>query len=236
MRNIKIVVEYDGTDFSGWQYQPDRRTVQGEIERAILHITGEDVRVKGSGRTDAGVHALAQVANFTLKSRIGLEKLRSGINALTGEDVYIQSIEEVSEEFDARFSAIERVYKYFIFPGYSPVRRRYAWEFDRPLDMEIMKMASSFFPGEKDFTRFATKDSGKCTIFTSRIDREGEFIVYTISGNRFLRRMVRGIVGTIVGAGMGKFSPEKINDIFEGRMRRPAVAPPRGLFLWEVKY
>lgn len=236
MRNIKIIIEYDGTDFSGWQYQPDRRTVQGEIERAILHITGEDVRVKGAGRTDAGVHAIAQVANFAIKANIGLEKLRSGINALTGKDLFIHSIEEVSEDFDARFCAIERIYKYFIYPGNSPVRRRYAWEFDRHIDLRLMEEASQLFLGEREFTGFATKDKGYCTVFKSYIEKKGDFFVYTISANRFLRRMVRGIVGTLVGVGVGKVHLESIEDVFKGRMKRPALAPSCGLFLWEVKY
>jgi len=236
MKNIKIMIEYDGTDFSGWQRQPSRRTVQGEIERVLRRITSEKTNVKGSGRTDAGVHAIGQVANFFLEKDIRLERLMASMNSLLNNDVYIKSIELVSEDFDARFSAISRIYRYYLFLGRSPIKRRYVWEFSHPLNLDIMIKSVDIFKGEKDYTHLSTKDSGVCQVLRLDISKDSETVIFEIEANRFLRRMVRGIIGTLISLGTGKMKIDDLALIFLGEKKRPGIAPPQGLFLYKVKY
>ncbi|MEO0156935.1 MAG: tRNA pseudouridine(38-40) synthase TruA, partial [candidate division WOR-3 bacterium] len=161
MRNLKMTIEYDGTDFYGWQYQPDRRTVQGEIETAIKEITGENIRIIGAGRTDHGVHALGQVANFKINSDISCNNLKSGLNALTGEDIYIKEIKEVPSDFHARFSACSKVYQYKIMSNFSPIKRKYYWYVDYILNLNLMKETIKYFIGEHNFRNLSvTSDDG----------------------------------------------------------------------------
>ncbi len=236
MRNIKITIEYDGTDFYGWQRQPSKRTVQGDIERVIRRITGEKTSVKGSGRTDAGVHAVGQVANFFLEKDIRLERLMASMNSLLNNDIYIKFIESVPKDFDARFSAISRTYRYYLFLGRSPIRRRYVWEFSHPLNLDIMIKSTDMFRGEKDYTHLSTKDSGKCTVLRVDMLKDNETVIIEIEANRFLRRMVRGIIGTLISLGTGKMKIEDLALIFLGKIKRPGIAPPQGLFLYNVRY
>ncbi len=245
MRNLKLIIEYDGTDFYGWQYQPDKRTVQGEIEKAIKKITGENIRIIGAGRTDQGVHALAQVANFKINSNISCDNLKSGLNALTGEDIYVKEVQEISSDFHARFSARSKVYQYKIMSQFSPMKRKYYWYVDYGLNLCLMKETIKYFVGEHDFRNLSvTSDddfNGKekntlCTILNLSLTEMNNDIIISLEADRFLRKMVRGIVGFLVDVGRGRFWPDDAKKIFTGAFNNIYFAPAHGLYLVEVKY
>lgn len=236
MRNIRIDIEYDGTEFYGWQIQPNMRTVQGELKEAIKRITGEEVKVIGAARTDRGVHATNQVANFFINKSISESDLKKGLNAVLSKDVYIKRLEEVKIDFHSRFDAISRVYRYYIFIGRSPLRRNHVWEFDRNIDIDKANEISGLFLGERDFKHLSTKDQGICTVYVSRFFKENEFIIYEIEANRFLRRMVRHILGTIISILFGKLKIQDMEEIFKGSKKSLLLPPAQGLYLWEVKY
>lgn len=236
MRNIKILIEYDGTDFYGWQVQPDKRTIQGELEKALKIIFGGEVRVIGSGRTDKGVHALNQVASFLCLKNISPEELKNAINGNIGDDIFIKKCSEVAEEFNARFSAKSRIYRYQITKEKSVFNRRFSFHVNGKLNTKKMKKATKELIGEKDFSGLATKDSGKCNLKKIKIAEDESTIAIEVESNRFLRRMVRGIVGLLIATGKGKIDTSEIRKILSGRGRRPAIAPPHGLFLLKVKY
>ncbi|MEO0142504.1 MAG: tRNA pseudouridine(38-40) synthase TruA [candidate division WOR-3 bacterium] len=158
MRNFKLTIEYEGTDFFGWQYQPNKRTVQGEIESALKRITKENIRVIGAGRTDQGVHALGQVANFKTESEIKPENLKDALNSLIADDVYIKEIIEVPLDFNARSSAKSKIYQYNIMRKYSPLQRRYFWLVEYTLNLGEMKRAIRYFIGEHDFKNLSVSD------------------------------------------------------------------------------
>lgn len=245
MRNIRLILSYDGTDFSGWQYQPDERTVQGVIEKALGVILAGPVRIGGAGRTDAGVHALGQAAGFRTSSRIPCPGLFRGLNALLPPDVRILSVDEVPDSFDVRRSAILRLYRYLIYTGavISPFMGRYAWHVTAPLDVDAMNRAGSLLIGTHDFASFAS--SPEETASTIRevsafcVDETGDGVIrIEIAANAFLRHMVRSIVGTIVDVGRGKTGVEMFGEIITAcdRGRAGTTAPPQGLFLVEVRY
>ncbi len=235
MKNIKITIEYDGKDFFGWQVQKDKRTVQGEIESALKTIFHRNIRIKGSGRTDAGVHAIGQVANFFLEENIALEGLQKSLNGITGKDIYIKKIGEVPLSFDARFSAKSRIYEYRCILGKSPTKRNYVWEIIYPLDIKLIKEAIPLFIGQMDFTHLAMKDKGICRVIKFNIRKKDDEIIFTIEANRFLRRMVRGIIGVMIDIGRKKITIDEIEKIFSGEIRHKN-APPQGLYLTKVKY
>ncbi|MEO0161903.1 MAG: tRNA pseudouridine(38-40) synthase TruA [candidate division WOR-3 bacterium] len=246
MRNLKIVIEYDGTDFFGWQYQPDRRTVQGELESALQTITGESIRIVGAGRTDRGVHALGQVASFKIHSPIPEMRLKEALNALTGADLYIREICEVPMEFHARFSAVSKIYQYRIMTHYSPLKRRYFWFVGYHLDIGAMREALKYFLGVHDFRYFSVSEekekieenasNTKCNILDISLTESGTDIIIDIEGNRFLRKMVRGIVGFLINVGRGRLRSEVACDIFAGELNHIYFAPACGLCLREVRY
>lgn len=244
-RNIRIVVEYDGTYYYGWQRQSGKPTIQQILEESIFTITRETVRVIGSGRTDAGVHAMNQVANFVTNTAINEENLLKGINSLLPKDVVIKELAEVSESFNAQYDAKSKVYLYRIYNG--PVRsslyRNYAWYIYGVLDIKAMKSAARLFLGTHDFCSFCAAD---CDIINhvrtiTDIDitqNHRGMLNIEIEATGFLRHMVRNIVGTLVYVGKGKFSPSDVSSIIEVKDRRQAgiTAPAHGLFLKEVKY
>jgi len=245
MRTIRLILSYDGTDFSGWQYQPDARTVQGVVEEALGVILAGPVRIGGAGRTDAGVHALGQAAAFRTASRIECPALFRGLNALLPSDVRILSVDEVPDSFDARRSAVLRIYRYLIYTGsvMSPFMGRYAWHVSAPLCSETMDRAGSLLVGTHDFASFAS--SGDETTSTVRevvsfhVQETGDGVIQVeIAANAFLRHMVRSIVGTIVDVGRGKMSVDEFAEILHAhdRGRAGMTAPPQGLFLVEVRY
>jgi tRNA pseudouridine38-40 synthase len=249
-RNFKVTLAYDGADFSGWQVQPGHCTVQGELSEAIYRVTGERILPQGSGRTDAGVHALAQVASFTLKSIIPAENLLIALNHTLPQAIRVTAIGEVAPEFHARHSAKAKTYEYRIFRASicPPFIARYVHPHPYPLDEEAMTNAAALVVGEHDFTSFAAVDPerGKedtnvsCvrTIFSSAWRRDGDLLIYRVRGNGFLHHMVRNLVGTFLLVGKGSVRAESISDILAGRCRSEAgsTAPASGLFLVDVEY
>jgi tRNA pseudouridine38-40 synthase len=250
MRNVKLIVSYDGSDFSGWQVQPDTATVQGMLATAIGRLTGEKVLPQGSGRTDAGVHALAQVANFGTESRIPVENMAKALNDILPASIRILRAEEAGPEFHARKSARQKTYRYRILRSAvcSPFLARYVWHYPFPLNEAAMARAAESVVGGHDFTSFAAVDPerGKqgepvCNvreIFCSDWDRAGEEFVYTVSGSGFLHHMVRNLVGTFLLVGKETLQPEDIKKIIEARDRSAAgaTAPASGLYLESVQY
>ena len=245
MRNIKLTIEYDGTNYHGWQIQPGLRTIQGAMQERIEQITQREVNLIGAGRTDAGVHALGQVANFQTENAIDLIALQRGLNSLLSPDIVIKGIEEVEEEFHARFSARSKTYEYHILNGTYPsvFLKAYAWFIPHQLDLAPMERCGKLLIGSHDFSSFRasgdeSRHSIREVIHFAIERRQGDLIVIRIEANAFLREMVRSIVGTLVDVGRGKTSLEEFEKIFEAKDRRQAgmTAPAQGLFLVEVKY
>ena len=242
IRFIKLTLEYDGSDFSGWQLQPDCRTVQREIENALKALIHEEVRVVGAGRTDAGVHALGQVVSFPTQNMLPLSAFEKGLNVLLPEDVRVIRTEEMDQPFDARRHAVRRTYRYVIAKHRRVVGRQYAWYPRMVVSLEPMKRAAEHLLGVHDFTSFC-KSNGNTDNFLSRVtdvrwDETDEELRFEITAVRFLRHMVRIIVGTLLEVGCGKISPEEIREIIEARDRSRAgpTVPSRGLFLVRVDY
>jgi tRNA pseudouridine38-40 synthase len=242
MVNYRIVVGYDGTDFRGWQRQPDARTVQGVLEEAVLRITGKKVVVHGAGRTDAGVHALAQVASFRGVFKLSAEVLLRALNAVLPEDVRVFSLEEAPPGFHARKSARSKVYRYRIVlaPQPSPLDRRYVLHWPYPLDLRAMRRAARLFVRTGDFSAFSSnRDRTPVrTVTRSELRRSGDELVYTIESRGFLRYMVRTIVGTLLEVGRGRLRPEQVEDLFRlgDRSLAGATAAAKGLTLVRVDY
>ena len=244
MKNIKLLIEYDGKGFNGWQKQPTKLNIQGEIEKAIFEITGEEVSLTASGRTDAGVHALGQVANFKTETKIPIEKIAKAINSKLKKSIVIKSAEEVDEKFHSRYSVHSKTYRYIInnSENGTAIYRDLEYHFPYKLDEEKMNKAIKFFEGEHDFKGFkASGTSSKSsvrTIYEGKVWREGEKVIIELTGNGFLYNMVRIISGTLLEVGMGKISPEEIPNIIDSKNRKEAgkTLPPRGLYLVKVDY
>ena len=244
MRNIKLTIEYDGKDFNGWQKQPTKLNIQGTIEQAIKQITGEDVNLNASGRTDAGVHALGQVANFKTNSKIPIEKFAIAINSKLKRSIVIKQAEEVDERFHSRLSCKRKTYRYIInnSPEGTAIYRNLETHIPQKLDVEKMKKAVKYFKGEHDFKAFkASGTSSKSsirTIYEANVYQENEKIMIELTGNGFLYNMVRIIAGTLVEVGLGKTEPEKIPEIIQEEKRENAgkTLPPNGLYLVKVMY
>ena len=241
-RNIKLKLEYDGTEFSGWQRQPNLRTVQGEIENKLTEILGEDISLIGSGRTDAGVHALGQIANFKTLTALDLQSILKGLNSLLPEDLWIKDIEEVDLDFNCRYKAKSRVYRYKIYLGKNVFLRRYVWEVVYNLDFKKIKQATKRITGKHDFTSFCVTQSSKeentCEVQKASWEKEGNNLEFEIESNRFLHTMVRSLVGTIIDVGRGYFSLDDLEQIFKSQDHRKAglTAPAKGLYLVRVNY
>lgn len=244
MRNIKLTIEYDGKCYNGWQRQPNKLNIQGEIERAIYNITKEEVDLIGSGRTDAGVHALGQVANFKTNSQISIEKLPLAINSQLKNSIVIKEAEEVNERFHSRYNAKRKTYRYIINNSKcgTAIYRNLEYSYPFKLDAEKMKQASKYFEGEHDFKAFkssgtSSKNSVR-TIYKAIVKQEGEKIIIELTGNGFLYNMVRIISGTLLDVGLGKIQPEEIPEMIESKDRQRAgkTLPAHGLYLVEVKY
>lgn len=242
MKNYKIILCYEGTDFCGWQRQKTGRTIQGVVEAAVSLITKTKVVVHGAGRTDAGVHALAQAASFQARVRLDTQTFCRALNAVLPGDVRILSLEEVGSGFHARKSAKAKIYRYIIINDttISPFLRRYALHIPYPLKFKAMRQAAGLFVRQADFSAFSSNKERKPvrTVFSSEIKKSRNKLIYTVEANGFLRYMVRSIVGTLIEVGRGKYPPEIIDEIFASKKRSLAgpTAPAHGLYLVEVRY
>jgi len=245
MRNIKLVIEYDGKEFNGWQKQPNKLNIQGEIERAIKQITGEEVDLTASGRTDAGVHALGQVANFKTNSNIPIEKIPIALNSNLKKSIVIKSAEEVEERFHSRLNCKRKTYRYIINNSKygTAIYRNLETHIPMKLDIQKMQEAVKYFEGEHDFKAFkasgtSSKSSVRTIYKTEVIDAGNERIYIELTGNGFLYNMVRIIAGTLVEVGLGKIEPNEIKTIIESKKRENAgkTLPPQGLYLVNVEY
>jgi tRNA pseudouridine38-40 synthase len=250
MRNLKLILSYDGSEFSGWQVQPDATTVQGTLALAIGRITGEKVLPQGSGRTDAGVHALAQVVTFVTESSVPTGNFVKALNDLLPASVRVLAVEETPPEFHARHSAHAKTYRYRIYRGSicPPFIARYVWHYPYRLDEDAMCKAASSVVGEKDFTSFAAVDPERArngeavsnvrTIFSSLWERMNDELVYVVRGSGFLHHMVRNLVGTFILVGRGTLAVEDVSRILDAcnRSQAGATAPASGLYLVNVEY
>lgn len=239
----RVDLAYDGSGFRGYARQEGQRTVQGELERAMVVLLGESPETSVAGRTDAGVHARCQVVSFTVPDPVDPERLTRGLNGLIGPEIAVRSVRAVADDFDARHSAVWRRYRYRIGTGTGgdPLTRGFTWEVGRELDLTAMSEAAGVFVGEHDFTSFCRSVAGKSNVRRveeSRIERKGEVVVYWVKANAFCHQMVRSLVGHIYDIGRGFASPEQVAEVISSRDRArvATVAPPHGLTLWEVGY
>ena len=265
MRNLRLILSYDGSEFAGWQVQPGRTTVQGTLASAIGRLTAENVLPQGSGRTDAGVHALAQVASFATASTIPTGNWVKALNDLLPASIRVLEVSEAAPDFHARKSARAKIYRYRMYRGpiCPPFLARYVWHYPFPLDEEAISQAASVVVGEHDFTSFAAVDPQRTermaeessnrehgglqgqghemnvrTIFSSSWTREADEFVYTVRGSGFLHHMVRNLVGTFMLIGKGTVSTEDFRHVLAARDRSAAgpTAPASGLYLVSVEY
>jgi tRNA pseudouridine38-40 synthase len=244
-KNFKIVVEYDGSGYHGWQRQKNLPSVQEAIENAVSVISGQKVTVHGSGRTDAGVHALGQVASFHCDTRLSGAELQRGLNSLLPGDIVVLAGNRADDAFHARYDALRKTYRYRILNRglRAAVGRQYAWHLSAPLNLDLMKEACALLVGKHDFKAFEGTGSPRShtirEVFRASLDNEGEqTVVFEIEADGFLKFMVRNIVGTLVTVGTGRLGPADFERILLARDRRlaGATAPPHGLFLTKVTY
>ena len=244
MRRIRTIIAYDGTDYVGWQTQPNGVAIQEKIEGAIFEVTGERASLQGSGRTDSGVHARAQVAHFDTGVRMAADKFAIALNTHLPPDIRVLYSGEVDPAFHARFSAKEKQYRYFVQTGpHADVfARRYALHAYMHLDLDVMNEAAGLVVGTHDFSAFMSTgrevETAVRTVSLSQWEKQGKFLVYTVQGNGFLYNMVRILVGTMVGMGSGRIPRDSMEKALSSLSRKDAgpTAPPHGLVLWRVKY
>ena len=244
LKNFKLTIEYDGTNYHGWQVQKSDRTIQQEIETALFTITGEKILVIGSGRTDAGVHALGQVANFSVKTRLSPVNFLNGLNSLLPADIVIRECCLVDNQFHARFSAKSKTYHYRILNRKTPsaVGRQYEWFVSQKLAVEAMEKAVQYIRGTHDFKAFEGTGSPRSntirSVTAADIEWKNDRIVFKIKANGFLRYMVRNLAGTLVDVGLSRISHEDVKLILSSKNRTLAgsTAPAHGLFLVHVEY
>lgn len=239
--NILLEIEYDGNNYSGWQYQPNKSTVQGEIEQALKKIHQKKIKVIGASRTDAGVSALSQIANFHIESLRfeSLKLLRAGLNAILPRDIFIKKIKRVAKDFNSRFFSKTKIYQYKIINQRLPLKQRFAWTVLYVLDIHKIKKAANLFIKQKDYAAFCSvKDKdGKVLMKSITIKKNKDEIFIKIEADRFLYKMVRRIVGALVDVGRGHRSEDDIERALNGEKHRPLIcAPANGLTLIKVKY
>jgi tRNA pseudouridine38-40 synthase len=251
MRHFKLTIAYDGTEFHGWQIQANKPTIQGEIVGVLRRLTQESVQLHGAGRTDAGVHALGQVASFRTQSALSAGEFQRALNALLPQAIRITGAEEVGPDFNARWSARAKIYRYRLYRGkvVPPAIWRYVLHYPFPLDEDAMRIAASRYVGPHDFAAFAAStgseedDKERSTvreIYSSELSRseDGEELVYTVRGRSFLRYMVRKMVGTLLEVGRGKLAPDDILRLYQSRDRSKSgpTVPPQGLCMVRVEH
>lgn len=245
MRNLKLLLCYDGTRYRGWQRLGDSdNTIQGKLEAVLTRMVGHPVEVIGSGRTDAGAHALGQMANFHCQTAMNCREIRAYLRQYLPEDIGVISVEEVPERFHSRYCAIEKTYRYRVWNSELPCvfERRFVYEVEEPLDVAAMQEAAQVFLGAHDFSAFCSnkrfKKSAVRSISRFVVERQGPEVVFTVTGDGFLYNMVRILVGTLLDVGMGVRSTQSLPEVLEGRIRENAgpTVPARGLCLMEVRY
>jgi tRNA pseudouridine38-40 synthase len=245
LQNFKITIEYDGTAYHGWQRQTNDRTIQSEIEKALMTMTGDRITLTGSGRTDAGVHAFGQVANFSCNTSLDSGVFQKGLNSLLPEDIVITMCTQVSMKFHARYDVTSKSYHYRILNRHLPaaIFRQYAWHIPKKLELDAMAGSLRYIIGTHDFKAFEGTGSPRANTIRSVIHADLEkmdngYLVFKIQGNGFLRFMVRNIVGTLLDVGLGKITPDDFNNILLSKDRNLAgvTAPAHGLFLMQVNY
>lgn len=245
MRNIRLTIRYDGTKYNGWQRQGNtEKTIQGKLEQLLSKMTGEDIEIFGSGRTDAGVHALGQVANFHTSCSMTIQEMESYIQQYLPKDIAVTEVKEASPRFHSRLQAIKKQYEYRIYRGLeNPVfERKYCWHIQESLNIDNMRKASQFLEGEHDFKSFCgNKKMKKSTIRkieSIEIIEDGNWLILRYMGNGFLMNMVRILTGTLIEVGQGVKRPEEMPEILQGKSRELAgmMAPAQGLFLVKVWY
>ena len=244
MRRIMLTVAYDGTDYCGWQVQPNGITIEEVLNRALSRLTREDIAVTGASRTDAGVHAEGNVAVFDTASTIPPGRFSYAVNTLLPEDVVVVKSEEVAADWHPRYQESVKTYAYHILNREmpDPVRRKYVWHVNCPLDLEKMRTAAEYLTGEHDFKSFCSIHTGAKTtvrtIYSMDVERSGEVITIRVSGNGFLYNMVRIITGTLVEAGRGFRQPESVKELLDADERGKAgpTAPAQGLLLESIEY
>ncbi|HEU0139598.1 MAG TPA: tRNA pseudouridine(38-40) synthase TruA [Bryobacteraceae bacterium] len=247
MRRIRLTLSYDGTGFYGWQKQPGLATIQGTLEQAVSEIEGAPVHVAGSGRTDAGVHAVAQVAAISIENPIPLPNLKKALNRLLPCGIRVTAVDDVPPDFHPRYHALAKTYEYRIVRTEvcSPFERHYAYHHPYPLDTARMLELAPMLEGEHDFTAFAASDERDAlglskirTIFRSELEEVDDRLIYRVRGSGFLKHMVRNIVGTLLEAGKGNLDSEGLRTLLRSRGRTGCgpTAPARGLFLISVEY
>lgn len=244
MRRIMLTVAYDGTAYNGWQVQPNGITIEGELNRALKELLGEDISVIGASRTDAGVHALCNMAVFDTESRILPEKIAPALNARLPEDIRVQRSVEVAPDFHPRRCNTKKTYEYRIYMGKyeNPIGRQYAHFVYVPLDVEKMEKAAGYLVGEHDFKSFCVAKAQVLTtvrtLYGIEVKKEGNYLTIRVSGNGFLFNMVRIIAGTLLEVGKGKLAPERVKEILEAKDRQAAgpTAPARGLTLVSFEF
>lgn len=242
MKNYKLKIQYDGTAYAGWQVQKNAETIQERLINSVKLVTGEEVNLIGSGRTDAGVHALGQIANFKSEIEYDLFKLKHSLNAVLPQDISVISMEKTYEDFHARFDAKKRTYIYLFSKYKSPFWGKYSYRFYGELKCPELNLLSGYMLGRKDYTSFSRKNSDTknkiCTVYSMGWRETGNLVIFKIEADRFLHGMVRTIVGTLLKTSRMGLGPYSLEEIFSARDRTAAgeAVPPNGLFLFKVKY
>ncbi len=239
----KLTFEYDGTDFNGWQKQPEGRTVQGVIEKALSTFYQEEISIVGQGRTDSGVHAKGQVAHANLPPSYSISRLHRALSGLLPKDVALQYAKKVDENFHARFHAKSRRYQYLVLEKPSPIQRNYSWQTFKPISFSLLRDCAEAICGEHDFINFCIPPDEPemttiCTIKKSSWKKDGHSLIYDIEGNRFLRHLVRRLVGTMIHVADGRITQQQFYDLLSGieTKRKGHAAPAKGLTLIGVSY
>jgi tRNA pseudouridine38-40 synthase len=242
-RRFKIIIQYDGTAYCGWQRQNKDRSIQAEIETALAPLNhNNSVTVIGAGRTDSGVHAICQTAHFDLDSELPAETIRNALNATLPDDIYIDECQETEENFHARFMALQRTYRYQIATKPDVFRRHYVWVVNYPFDVALLNECAGLVPGEHDFTalcRTTTETENKiCKVYESVWTWQNDLLSYTVTANRFLHSMVRMLVGSMMEIARGKYQVAAFKNLLgnDGTGMQVYTAPAQGLILWNVKY